>query len=69
MISNKLIRQMQRLIHLSSSIILGIFIYTDIFVSSTSQLIIKFVIIPMIVISGIGMWLLPKLKRKLKYKT
>ncbi len=54
--SNKYLRNVIRIIHLTAAVTLGMYFYSPIAGDTTLRLIIQFVTLPSIVLTGIALW-------------
>ena len=67
--SNKNLRRVIRLIHLMGAASLGLYFYSPIAGDPTLGFIIRFVMIPIIVLSGIALWQQARLNKLLNGST
>ena len=67
--SNKTLRNGIRIIHLSAAAALGMYFYSPIAGNETLRLIIQFVTLPSIVLTGLALWQQAYLNKLLKRST
>jgi hypothetical protein len=68
-VSNKRQRDMQRAVHLVGALMLAVYVYIPLVGGSAPQFAaaaMQFVIFPAVVVTGVLMWQLPRLRRLLK---
>ncbi len=68
-VSNKRLRDTQRIVHLVGGLMLGVYIYIPLVGGSTAHFVtslMQFVVFPAVVATGMLMWQLPRLRRLLK---
>ena len=65
-ISNKRLRDLQRVIHLVGAAILGVYIYSPWGNDPTFAFLTKFVVIPVLIISGGILWQMPRITKRLR---
>ena len=67
--SNKNLRTTIRIIHLTSAVAFGMYFYSPIAGNETLRLIIQFVTLPSLVLTGIALWQQASLNKLLNRKT
>lgn len=67
--ANKQLRDLQRAVHLVGGLLLAAYIYTPLRDLSTFGLLVQFVVVPVVVATGMAMWQLPRLRRALQPRT
>lgn len=68
-VSNKRLRDTQRVVHLVAGLMLGVYIYIPLVGGSTAHFVtslMQFVVFPTIVATGMLMWQLPRLRKRLR---
>ena len=53
-------RRVQRAIHLLAAVVLAVFIYSPLGDQDAFQVTVRFVTLPILIVTGLGLWLLPK---------
>ncbi len=64
--SNKRIRDIQRFVPLAMGVFLIAYIYTPLGDSGDFESLIRLIIIPVLVVTGILMWQLPRIRKRLR---
>jgi len=67
-ISNKRMRDMERLVHLTSALLLATVVYAPWSDSTVATALVRFVVFPVMAGSGITMWQLPRVRRWLRVR-
>ncbi|MDQ3695520.1 MAG: hypothetical protein M3464_18160 [Chloroflexota bacterium] len=65
-ISNKRLRDVQRLVHLAAGIALILYLYTSLGDLPVAGPFMRIVVVPIVVVTGLAMWQLPRLRQLLK---
>ena len=60
-------RKVQRIIHLTTGLMVGIYVYAS--PSGAVEMVIRFVALPVLVITGILMWQAPRIRRLRKARS
>lgn len=58
--SSRRLRLVQRTIHLVAATVLAVFLWSPLFDDATWQAAVRFVALPVLTITGFGIWLAPK---------
>jgi hypothetical protein len=64
--SNKRTRDIQRIIHLTGGLLLVACIYTPLGNHNAFETLVRFVFVPVLIGTGMAMWLLPRLRKRLR---
>ena len=64
-ISNKRVRDIQRAVHLLGGLLLAAYLYTPLRELPALLAVLQFVVVPVIMASGVAMWQGPRLRRRL----
>lgn len=64
--SNKQLRNLTRIIHLITAVLIGLAIYSPLRADPTFMLLSQVLIIPVLTISGVVMWQQPKIMKLLR---
>ncbi len=64
--TNKLFRQITRWIHIIGSIVIIVYIYTSLGANPAFMTTVRFVTIPLLVLTGLAMWQQPRLMKLLR---
>lgn len=64
--SNKRMRDIQRFVHLAMGVFLIVYIYTPLGDLRPFESLVRLIIIPILVVTGILMWQLPRLRKRLR---
>jgi hypothetical protein len=67
-ISNKRMREMERLVHLTSAALLVTVVYAPWNDSTLATTLVRFVVFPVLVASGMAMWQFPRVRRWLRLR-
>jgi hypothetical protein len=67
--SNKTLRVTMRWIHIFGSALIGTFVYSPLRSDARFTALMQFVVIPVLLLTGIGMWQQPRLNRLLKHNS
>jgi hypothetical protein len=67
--SNKQMRDVERLAHLASALLVAAVVYAPWSDSAVATGVVRFVVFPVLTGSGIAMWQLPRLRRWLRLRT
>ena len=65
-ISNKQLRDLQRLVHLAAGVLLILYLYTSLGDLPGAGPFMRIVVVPIVVVTGVAMWQLPHLSQRLK---
>ena len=68
-VSNKRLRDAQRVVHIMGGLMLGLYVYVPLLggpVPHVAEALVRFVVFPAVVATGVLMWQLPRLRRSLK---
>jgi hypothetical protein len=66
--SNKQMRDMERLAHLTSALLVAVVVYAPWSDSAVATGLVRFVVFPVLAGSGIAMWQLPRMRRWLRVR-
>jgi hypothetical protein len=66
--SNKRQRDIQRAVHLVGGVALMLYLYTPLGNASTFTALMQFLVVPLVVVTGMLMWQLPRLRKMLQGK-
>ena len=64
-LSGKQVRDMQRVVHLVSGLLVGAYIYTPLADVSAFSALVQIVVVPVLVAAGMAMWQMARLRRVL----
>ena len=64
-LSGKQVRDMQRVVHLVSGLLVGAYIYTPLADVSAFSALVQIVVVPVLVAAGMAMWQMARLRRLL----
>lgn len=64
--SNKQLRDLLRILHLITGIIIGVYIYSPWGTDPTFRMAVQFVVVPLVGLTGIAMWQQARLNKLLK---
>ena len=64
--SNKRVRDVQRFVHLMGGLLLVAYIYTPLGDQHAFEALVRFVVVPGLVGTGMAMWQLPRLRKRLR---
>lgn len=67
--SNKQFRQIVRAGHIIEGVLIALYIYSPLGSNTTYDALIKFVILPLIVISGMALWQQPKIMKFMRQRS
>ena len=62
-LSGKQVRDLQRIVHLVSGLLVGLYIYTPLADVTAFSLLIQLVVVPVLVAAGMAMWQAARLRR------
>ena len=62
-LSGKQVRDLQRIVHLVSGLLVGLYIYTPLADVTAFSLLVQIVVVPVLVAAGIAMWQAARLRR------
>lgn len=68
-VSNKRIRDVQCSVHLAGGLLLVAYIYTPFGGMHAFEALVRFIVVPAIVATGMAMWQLPRLRKRLRDRT
>lgn len=68
-ISNKRMRDIQRFVHLAAGLLLVAYIYSPLGNLDAFESLVQFVVVPAIIATGMAMWQLPRLRKRLRDRT
>lgn len=66
--SEKGLRNILRVIHLVAGVVLGNFLYSPFGSDPTFRMLMQIVIFPLLVLTGLWLWQMPRIRRLLKYR-
>lgn len=64
--SNKRMRDVQRFVHLAGGLLLVAYIYTPLGDLHAFEALVRFIVVPALVATGMAMWQLPRLRKRLR---
>ena len=64
-LSGKQVRDLQRIVHLVSGLLVGLYIYTPLADVAAFSLLVQLVVVPVLVAAGMAMWQMARLRRLL----
>ena len=64
-LSGKQVRDLQRIVHLVSGLLVGVYIYTPLADVTAFSLLVQLVVVPVLVAAGMAMWQMARLRRVL----
>ncbi len=62
-LSGKQVRDLQRIVHLVSGLLVGLYIYTPLADVTAFSLLVQIVVVPVLVAAGMAMWQAARLRR------
>ncbi len=62
-LSGKQVRDLQRIVHLVSGLLVGAYIYTPLADVTAFSLLVQIVVVPVLVAAGMAMWQMARLRR------
>lgn len=65
-LSNKRLRDTQRLVHLAGALVLIAFVYVPGADTSLFTALMRFVVVPGLILTGLAMWQLPRLRARMR---
>lgn len=68
-ISNKRMRDIQRFVHLAAGLLLVAYVYTPLGNLTAFETLVQFVVVPALVVTGMVMWQLPRIRKLLRDRT
>lgn len=68
-VSNKRPRDIQRISHLAAGVLLVLYLYTAVGQDAVAGALLRLVVVPVLILSGLAMWLLPRLRHRLQRRT
>ncbi len=68
-ISNKQVRVIQRFVHLTAGLLLVAYIYTPLGNLNAFETLVQVIVVPALVVTGMAMWQLPRLRKLLRDRT